>query len=111
MAPRDAPDSEFLSAQAWECLAARLSFSARELEIARAILDDKKELAIARQLGISPHTVHTHLERLYHKLGVTSRVELVVHIARRHLELVSQTDSPLPPLCGNRAAGRCPLDG
>lgn len=34
--------------------------------------------AIGRQLGISPRTVHKHLEHLYRKLGVTDRLRAVV---------------------------------
>ena len=36
--------------------------------------------AIALELGISQHTVHTYLSRLYRKLGVTSRVQLVLSV-------------------------------
>ena len=38
------------------------------------------ELAIASDLGISQHTVHTYLERVYRKLAVGSRVALVVRV-------------------------------
>lgn len=38
---------------------------------------------IAARLGISTHTVRTHMQNLYGKLGVHSRLELV-HFAGRH---------------------------
>lgn len=98
-----------LDATAWQAIAGRLQLSPRELEIATCILRDLKESAIARQIGISTHTVHTHLERLYHKLSVNSRVELVVRMFQTYLELVNEPGSTLPPLCGNRADSRCPL--
>ena len=41
-------------------------------------------------LGISPHTVHTHLERLYRKLGVGSRVALTTKIAFEVLGLARE---------------------
>jgi len=55
-----------------------LRLSRRECEITQAVFDDAKEETIAAGLGISAHTVHTHLERLYRKLGVGSRASLVV---------------------------------
>ncbi len=51
----------------------------------QAVLDDCKDLAIARRLDITEHTVHTHFTRLYAKLGVSSRVELVVRVFAEHL--------------------------
>jgi Bacterial regulatory proteins, luxR family len=38
-------------------------------------------------LGISSHTVHTHLERLYHKLAVGSRAALISRIFVEYLSL------------------------
>lgn len=68
----------------WRALDQSLGLSQRESQIVRGVFDDLKELAIAAQLGMSPHTVHTHLERLYHKLGVNSRTELIVRIVAEH---------------------------
>lgn len=66
-------------------LARRLSLSPREVEVARGVLLDEKEFAIALNLGISVHTVHTHLERMYRKLGVSSRLQLAVELLRNSL--------------------------
>ena len=94
----------------WFHLARRLSLSERELQVVQAIFDDQHENVIAHTLEISPHTVHTHLERLYHKLGVASRVELVVRLAECHLQLCQEPNSPVPPICHRRhASGSCPL--
>jgi len=70
---------------AWKVIAKALSISDRELQIIQGIFDDQKEFAIADELSISMHTVHTHLERLYRKLGVSSRVELVLCILSEYL--------------------------
>jgi DNA-binding CsgD family transcriptional regulator len=99
----------FISELGWRCLARKLKLSDREIEIARAVLKDQTERAIARRLGISPHTVHTHLERLYRKLQVSSRLELAVRLFQTLLMLTAEPGSPLPPVCGRRAAGRCPF--
>jgi DNA-binding CsgD family transcriptional regulator len=93
----------------WFYIAQRLSLSERELQITQGVFDDKHENLIAQELRISSHTVHTHLERLYHKLRVSSRVELVVRLAECHLQLCQEADSPVPPICHRHASGGCPL--
>jgi len=97
------------SARAWNEIARSLKLSKRELQIVQKVFDDRTELAIADDLGVSPHTIHTHCERLYHKLTVTGRVKLVLRIADEFLALTLAPGSTLPPICMNRAAGRCPL--
>ena len=54
------------------------TYKERGLEIVQCIFDDRTEAGMARQLGISAHTIHTHLERLYRKLGVSTRCAAVV---------------------------------
>jgi DNA-binding CsgD family transcriptional regulator len=75
---------------AWRVIANSLCISDRELQIVQGIFDDRQEFAIADELKISVHTVHTHLERLYRKLGISSRVGLVLSILSEYL-------SSLPP--------------
>ncbi len=98
-----------LSDQAWGEIARSLTLSARELQIVRRVFDDRTEFAIAADLGISPHTVHTHIERLHHKLAVTDRVELVLRVMQEFVALTLAPATVLPSICANRAAGRCPL--
>jgi DNA-binding NarL/FixJ family response regulator len=83
-------DRSILPHDAWRMIANSLHISDRELQIIQEIFDDRKESAIADDLTISVHTVHTHLERLYRKLGVSTRVGLVVYILSEYL-------SSLPP--------------
>lgn len=108
MSPATPPSTLPVSREGWALLCRRLRLSAREAQIARCVIEDAKESAIADNLRISPHTVHTHMERLYEKLHVASRVQLVVLLVRRYLELTTEADSPLPPFCARRTAGRCP---
>ena len=49
----------------------------RELDVLGALGDGLSNKAVARQLGISQHTVKFHLDSLFRKLGVTSRTEAV----------------------------------
>lgn len=64
----------------WAALAASLRLSGRELEIVRGIFNDQKEHAIASELGVSRHTVHTERQRLYRKLGVRDRPQLILRV-------------------------------
>src|SRR5262245_10012899 len=51
-----------LSNDAWNEIAGSLGLTRRELQVVCGIFDDRTELAIAADLGISVHTVHTHIE-------------------------------------------------
>ena len=93
--------------RAWEQIAHSLRLTRREAQIVRGAFDDRTELAMARDLGISIHTVHTHVERLHRKLGVVDRVSLVLLVVDEFLKLTSSPWSDLPPLCGRRTAGLC----
>ena len=97
------------SKQAWDEIASSLKLSGRELQIIKDVFDDRTEFAIAAHYGVSPHTIHTYCERLYRKLGVTDRVKLVLRITDEFLALTVAAETVLPPICANRAAGRCPL--
>lgn len=57
---------------------ARLRLSARQREIARLVASGLQDKQIASALGISEETVGHHLRRAYAKVGVHSRVELVM---------------------------------
>jgi DNA-binding CsgD family transcriptional regulator len=69
----------------WEAICASLAFSKRESQIARLVLDDATEADIAARLSISPHTVHTYIDRLYRKLHVHSRPQLILQMFNTHL--------------------------
>jgi DNA-binding CsgD family transcriptional regulator/tetratricopeptide (TPR) repeat protein len=50
--------------------------TARELEIARLVVDRKTNPEIAAELFLSQKTVETHLRNVFNKMGVAGRVEL-----------------------------------
>lgn len=74
-----------LTATEWQALEALLSLSTRESQITRLVLDDVTDVDIASRLSISPHTVHAHIERLYRKLHVHSRHQLILRIFNAYL--------------------------
>jgi len=51
--------------------------TAREREVLQCLCGGKTDCDIARILGISPRTVHKHLQRIYEKLGVETRTAAV----------------------------------
>lgn len=57
--------------------------SPRELEIVHLISKGLPNKAIASILEISPWTVATHLRRIYGKLGVNSRAEMVAIMLKK----------------------------
>ncbi len=80
---------EVLTISQWTAVGLSLRLSPRELQIAQSVFDDQKEAAIADDLGISAHTVHTHLERLYRKIGVHGRTTMAVRVLAEHLRLMA----------------------
>jgi DNA-binding CsgD family transcriptional regulator len=61
-------------------LCTQLNLSARQREVLHGLLNEEDEATIAERIGVSRHTVHSHLRRLYAKLGVHGRYELVLHV-------------------------------
>ena len=77
--------SDILTPEQWDQVCSRLRLSERELDVVVGVFDDLKEAAIASRLGISAHTVHTHLERLYRKLHVNGRGRMIIEVLAEHL--------------------------
>jgi DNA-binding NarL/FixJ family response regulator len=69
-----------------EALAAPLSD--RELEVLNLIAEGHSNKLIAHGLGISEHTVKTHVASIFQKLGAGSRTEAVSQAIRRGLVML-----------------------
>ena len=54
----------------------------REVEVALLLSEGLSNNALARQLGISPHTARHHTQRVLGKLGVHSRAEAGARLRR-----------------------------
>ncbi|HXF37804.1 MAG TPA: response regulator transcription factor [Actinomycetota bacterium] len=59
--------------------------SRREKEILQKVAYGATTKEVARDLGISPHTVKTHLERIFEKLGANDRAQAVAIAIRSGL--------------------------
>ncbi|HTI04533.1 MAG TPA: helix-turn-helix transcriptional regulator [Gemmatimonadales bacterium] len=81
----------------WRSLANCLGLSPRECGIVRAVFDGESERSAAERLGLSPHTVHTYLWRIYRKLQVQSREELLVRVFAEFRTLPKRSPSARKP--------------
>ena len=54
-----------------------LGLTSRECEILERLASGRSNKELARELGISPNTVKTHVARVYEKLEVQKRVEAI----------------------------------
>ena len=72
--------SGLFSKRQWSVIGEALNLTNRELEVVQGLFDDQTEAGMGETLGISSHTVHTHIGRIYEKLGVASRSGALVRI-------------------------------
>ena len=66
----------------------------RMREILGHLLEGRTEKEVARALGLSPHTIHIHVTRMYGRLGVSSRAELFALAYRSGLVRQLEPDGP-----------------
>jgi two-component system, NarL family, nitrate/nitrite response regulator NarL len=57
--------------------------TAREQEVVRLVTQGMKNREVAQTLHVSEHTVSNYLYRIFEKLGVSTRVELIFHVLTR----------------------------
>lgn len=98
-----------LTDHAWSEIGCTLGFTKRELQIVQCVFDNFPKIGIAQRLGISGHTVHTHMNRLFKKLNVTTRTELVLRVVEQLITLTLAETAVLPPICPNHQKGSCCL--
>jgi len=60
----------------------------RELEVLKLLAQENTNIAIAHTLNISERTVRCHLESIYNKLGVASRVGAAIQAIK--LNIISE---------------------
>lgn len=57
--------------------------SKRDMQVVELVAEGLANKEIALKLGIGEHTVSNYLFRIYNKLGISSRVELVLYVINR----------------------------
>lgn len=70
--------------------------SKRERDVIRLVVDGLSNREIAKELSLSEHTVKNYVFRVFDKVGVSNRVELV-HYALGHQELLREGSRVTPP--------------
>jgi DNA-binding NarL/FixJ family response regulator len=51
----------------------------REEDVVRLVVDGLKNREIAQRLGVKEHSIRNYLHRIFEKLGVSTRVELILY--------------------------------
>ena len=67
--------------------------SKRELEVAAAYAEGQSYKEIARDLGVSPTTIRSHLRTVYGKLGVASKIALAQALIDPEAAVVGERDA------------------
>ena len=89
-----------LSSGDWAVVVHRLRLSMREVQIICLIVTEQKDRAIALELGISYNTLLTQLSRLYRKLGVQTRVGVMVTVFSEALKIVAESQATSGTVAG-----------
>lgn len=66
--------------------------SKREQDVVLCVADGLSNREIARRLNLTEHTVKNYLSRVFDKLGVSSRVEMVLHVFKLALTDLRKND-------------------
>jgi DNA-binding NarL/FixJ family response regulator len=59
----------------------------REEEVANLVAEGLANREVAQKLGLSEHTVSNYLFRIYEKLHISSRIELVLYVLKERGQL------------------------
>ncbi|MBK9126988.1 MAG: helix-turn-helix transcriptional regulator [Phycisphaerales bacterium] len=85
---------EVISEAGWERIRQHFSLTNRQVEIARLLCRALTNKQIADLLDITSDTVHVHLRDIFRRVGVDSRLGLVVEFVREDHRAASQATSP-----------------
>jgi len=73
----------------------QLLLTRREDEICSLVVEGLKNREIAQVLNLSEHTVKNHLFRIFERLGISSRTELILYVLAQRGAAVHENQDPL----------------
>ena len=76
--------------------------SKREQEVVRCVAEGLSNREIASRLKLTEHTVKNYLFRIFDKLGVSSRVEVVLYVFRMRRDAVGAPEIDSPHVSENK---------
>lgn len=89
------PDGEIFTQREWDSLAKEFALPPRQREIAGLLFKGLGDKQIASELGIALPTVRTHMGRLFAKLDVEDRSEVLLTFFRQSRKLCASVQCPL----------------
>lgn len=84
--------STIISNDEWRAISDSLELSSRQFEILKHVVDGSDDAVTSEKLGISVHTVRSHIKRIRQKLGVHNRADLISRVFLSYLVDVCETD-------------------
>jgi len=88
------PGSSVIPIHAWLCLREAMRLSDRELQIIQAVFDDREFELLARDLVITTEVAYRAMQKIYVKLQIGSRAELIVRVMSEYLAFVADHEEP-----------------
>ena len=88
-------EGEILSQREWDHLAETFALPPRQQEIVQLLFTGMGDKQIATKMGIALPTVRTHMGRLFAKLSVRDRSEVLLTMFRESRRLCSTVKCPL----------------
>lgn len=80
------PPSAVIDPESREPLRAAMGLSPQEFRIVLCIADGMTQEMIAEEVGCSPHTVDSHVRRIFRKLRARNRANVVARLLVAHAE-------------------------
>jgi len=71
-----------------------MRLSDRELQIIQAVFDDREFELLARDLVITTEVAYRAMQKIYVKLQIGSRAELIVRVMSEYLAFVADHEEP-----------------
>jgi DNA-binding NarL/FixJ family response regulator len=77
---RPAPGRSPLAPELWARVADSLALSPQQARLVELLLGGLRDKDIAASMGVGLPTVRTYFERVFRRVGVTDRVQLVIRV-------------------------------